>query len=87
MLFKEPTPSASKNPTPTISKNPTPTSSKNPTPTSSKNPTPTTSKNENSQNNDGSEVVTGKSLSGALIFASTNPQYDDRLFIHYKFNT
>ena len=23
---------------------------------------------------------TGKSLSGALIFASTNPQYDDRLF-------
>ena len=46
MLFKEPTPSASKNPTPTTSKN----------------PTPTTSKNENSQNNveinDGSEVVT-----------------------------
>ena len=25
--------------------------------------------------------VTGKSLSEALIFASTNPQYDDRLFI------
>ena len=24
---------------------------------------------------------TGKSLSEALIFASTNPQYDDRLFI------
>ena len=24
--------------------------------------------------------VTGKSLSKALIFASTNPQYDDRLF-------
>ena len=23
---------------------------------------------------------TGKSLSEALIFASTNPQYDDRLF-------
>ena len=32
---------------------------------------------------------TGKSLSEALIFASTNPQYDDRLFIelNYKFNT
>ena len=30
---------------------------------------------------------TGKSLSEALIFASTNPQYDDRLFtelqVHY----
>ena len=26
------------------------------------------------------EFVTGKSLSEALIFASTNPQYDDRLF-------
>ena len=25
--------------------------------------------------------ITGKSLSEALIFASTNPQYDDRLFI------
>ena len=25
--------------------------------------------------------VTGKSLSEALIFASTNPQYDDRLFM------
>jgi hypothetical protein len=25
--------------------------------------------------------VTGKSLSEALIFTSTNPQYDDRLFI------
>ena len=25
-------------------------------------------------------IVTGKSLSEALIFASTNPQYDDRLF-------
>ena len=25
-------------------------------------------------------LVTGKSLSAALIFASTNPQYDDRLF-------
>ena len=25
--------------------------------------------------------VTGKSLSEALIFASTNPQYDNRLFI------
>ena len=29
------------------------------------------------------QVCTGKSLSGALIFASTNPQYDDRLFIEY----
>ena len=29
---------------------------------------------------------TGKSLSEALIFASTNPQYDNRLFIvHEKF--
>ena len=26
-------------------------------------------------------LVTGKSLTEALIFASTNPQYDDRLFI------
>ena len=25
--------------------------------------------------------ITGKSLSETLIFASTNPQYDDRLFI------
>ena len=25
--------------------------------------------------------MTGKSFSEALIFASTNPQYDDRLFI------
>ena len=30
---------------------------------------------------------TGKSFSEALIFASINPQYDDRLFIEYKFNT
>ena len=28
--------------------------------------------------------VTSKSLSGALIFASTNPQYDDRLFIELQ---
>ena len=27
---------------------------------------------------------TGKSLSGALIFASTNPQNDDRLFIELQ---
>ena len=27
---------------------------------------------------------TGKSLSEALIFASTNPQYDDRLFIVHR---
>ena len=29
-------------------------------------------------------MYTGKSLSEALIFASTNPQYDDRLFIELK---
>ena len=29
-------------------------------------------------------LVTGKSLSEALIFASTNPQYDDRLFIFHE---
>ena len=28
----------------------------------------------------GMEYITSKSLSKALIFASTNPQYDDRLF-------
>ena len=28
---------------------------------------------------------TGKSLSEALIFASTNPQYDDRMFIELQF--
>ena len=28
---------------------------------------------------------TGKSLSAALIFASTNPQYEDRLFIELQF--
>ena len=27
---------------------------------------------------------TGKSLSEALIFASTNPQYDDRLFMELQ---
>ena len=27
---------------------------------------------------------TGKSLSEALVFASTNPQYDDRLFIVHE---
>ena len=30
------------------------------------------------------EASTGKSLSEALIFASTNPQYDDRLFIVHE---
>ena len=30
------------------------------------------------------KVSTGKSLSEALIFASTNPQYDDRLFIELQ---
>ena len=29
-------------------------------------------------------LVTGKSLSEALIFASTNPQYDERLFIELQ---
>ena len=29
-------------------------------------------------------IDTGKSLSEALIFASTNPQYDDRLFIELQ---
>jgi hypothetical protein len=29
-------------------------------------------------------LVTGKSLSEALIFASTNPQYDNRLFIELQ---
>ena len=28
--------------------------------------------------------ITGKSLSEALIFASTNPQYDNRLFIVHE---
>jgi hypothetical protein len=28
--------------------------------------------------------ITGKSLLEALIFASTNPQYDDRLFIELQ---
>ena len=28
--------------------------------------------------------ATGKSLSEVLIFASTNPQYDDRLFIELR---
>ena len=30
------------------------------------------------------KVVTGKYLSEALILASTNPQYDDRLFIELQ---
>ena len=29
-------------------------------------------------------IHTGKSFSEALIFASTNPQYDDRLFIELQ---
>ena len=29
-------------------------------------------------------MITGKSLSEALIFASTNPQYDNRLFIFHE---
>ena len=31
-----------------------------------------------------SPFLTGKSLSEALIFASTNPQHDDRLFIELQ---
>ena len=34
--------------------------------------------------NEFAELLTGKSLSEALIFASTNPQYDDRLFIVHE---
>ena len=30
-----------------------------------------------------SEIITGKSMSEALIFASTNPQYDNRLLVQY----
>ena len=30
------------------------------------------------------QISTGKSLSEALIFASTNPQYDDRLLIELQ---
>ena len=30
------------------------------------------------------KFITGKSLSEALIFALTNPQYDDRLFIELQ---
>ena len=33
---------------------------------------------------DGEIDCTGKSLSEALIFASTNPQHDDRLFIELQ---
>ena len=32
-------------------------------------------------------VVTGKYLSEALIFASINPQFDNRLFIELPFKT
>ena len=31
--------------------------------------------------------ITGKSLSETLIFASTKPQYDDRLFIELHENS
>ena len=34
--------------------------------------------------NSGEQYDTGKSLSEALIFASTNPQYDYRLFIELQ---
>ena len=30
------------------------------------------------------ELLTGKSFSEVLIFASTNPQYDDKLFIELQ---
>ena len=30
------------------------------------------------------DLCAGKSLSEALIFASTNPQYDDRLFVELR---
>ena len=33
---------------------------------------------------DQEDIGTGKSLSEALIFASTNPQYDDRLFVELQ---
>jgi hypothetical protein len=36
---------------------------------------------ESVNKNDIFNEVTGKSMSEALIFASTNPRYDDRLFI------
>ena len=36
------------------------------------------------QGKDSKGYYTGKSLSEALIFASTNPQYDDRLFIELQ---
>ena len=29
-------------------------------------------------------ILTGKSMSEALIFASTNPQYDNKLFIELQ---
>ena len=37
-----------------------------------------------SKNGKAIEISTGKSLSEALILASTNPQYDDRLFIELR---
>ena len=36
------------------------------------------------QNGQEKKVSTGKSLSEAFIFASTNPQYDDILFIELQ---
>ena len=40
---------------------------------------------KNSFIDDRTDKGTGKSLSGALIFESTNPQYDNRLFIELPF--
>ena len=39
---------------------------------------------ESVNKNDIFNEVTGKSMSEALIFASTNPRYDDRLFIELQ---
>ena len=44
----------------------------------------TGSKNRFSFDQSEKKILTGKSLSEALIFASTNPQYDDRLFIELR---
>ena len=42
------------------------------------------SKNRFSFDQSEKKILTGKSLSEALIFASTNPQYDDRFFIELR---
>ena len=45
---------------------------------------PTKSKEDLRQRYFSNITCTGKSLSEALIFASTNPQYEDRLFIELQ---